>query len=136
MKPADFIRHVENTLGWAPAEDEPRWKATARESAKLVRKIKTKPHLYTWDNLMLTVELLRRERAVITSPVAVCTHVRRALDAQYQVVTSDIAGAIHAAITEAFTAGEQTWVERLARASGDARHEVLAEWNQHHADAN
>lgn len=124
----EFCQLVENTLGWEPDETLPPWKVMSAEVGKLKRKMATKPKLYTWENLTLAAELLRRERKTVTSPAAVCWHVERAIRAANQTVTSDIVGHIHAAVTEAFLAGEPEWVERLARAIGDGRYEVLEQW--------
>lgn len=132
MNNRQFVEHVENTLGWAPPDDgRPRWKVLTLEAAKLKRKRETNPRLYSWDNLLLTVEMLRRDGAEVASPAAVCWHVRRAL-ARASLGADpnggDLAGRVHVALGEAFVAGEHEWVERLARARGEARHEALAEW--------
>ena len=137
MNYMEFVKHVENTLGWVPPEGTwPRWKTLTLEAAKLKRKMATNPRLYTWDHMLLAVEMLRRSGTQVASPAAVCWHVRRALAAEGEREdTGDIAAKVHLAISEAFMAGESEWVERLARARGDARKEVLEEWNAIRVDS-
>jgi hypothetical protein len=131
-KLSEFILYVENTLGWAPPENQERWVSYGIEARKLKRKMATNPDLYTLDNLVLAVALLRHERKPVRSPVAVCSHVERAIKlAAAPETTSDLAGKIHQAIIEAFTAGDTTWVERLAAAHGTARRETLNAWREH-----
>lgn len=126
----EFVTAVENTLGWCPPEDDrPRWKVIAIEAGKVNRKIKTNPALYTWDNLQLALELLRRERREVKSPAAVLWHVERALkQAAVVEVVEDIDVAISDAVDEAMDAGEYEWADRLVRARGTGRQRVLDEW--------
>lgn len=132
MNATEFCEHVENTLGWEPPElkpGQPGWKRYMGEAAKLNRKIKTRPDLYTWDNLLLTVEWLRRQRKA-AGPTGVCWFVVEALkEAPAPDPLSDrLTGEVFDALTEAMVAGEPDWVETLARATGSARHQVLIDW--------
>lgn len=133
MNATEFCRIVENTLGWVPTgnENDPPYKRYMAEAGKLNRKIKTNPELYTFENLVLTVTWLRRRRHVST-PTGVCWFVKDALKEapEPDALNTNVTRRIFEAITEAMVAGEPDWVERLARASGSARDDVLGEWNE------
>lgn len=125
----EFVTAVENTLGWEPPESQPRWKAVQVEAAKVNRKIATNPALFTWANLQLALELLRRERKEVKSPAAVLWHVERALaQAAVEEQTDDLDEQVQKAVTEAMEAGAYEWVERLVRSRGDGRSEALRAW--------
>lgn len=131
MNATEFVELVENTLGWDPGvtPDRPHWKALMGEAAKVNRKIKTNPTLYSWDNLVVTVAWLRRHKRSL-SPLGVIAAVEDALKAAgpAEAVSSDLSGQIHLALTTAFLEGDTDWVERLARATGPARLDVLMRW--------
>lgn len=131
MNATEFCEHVENTLGWEPTvkDGDPKWKRYMVEAAKLNRKVKSDKDLYTWDNLLLTVEWLRRKRKA-TTPTGVCWHVEKALKeaAVPDPLNDHLTALVFSAITEAMVAGEPDWVEKLARATGSARTEALTDW--------
>lgn len=127
----EFVELVENTLGWEPPVTKPRWRALMVEAGKVKRRIAGDPELYSWANLELTVRWLRQQGKPVT-PVGVCWFVPDAIAAApASEVTSALAGRVHQAVVEAMVAGEPDWVERLARATGDARRAVLADWEAH-----
>ena len=132
----DFCIRVENTLGWSHDRSMPRWKALSIEAAKLRRKMSTDPALYTWPNLELAVELLRREQREVDSPAAVCWHVERALAlaAVPEPVLDDIDADIDELVNEIaqreLAAGDpEGWAMRLLRAWGrEGRLAALVEY--------
>lgn len=126
-----FAEYVENRLGWAPTDTEaqPRWKTLMTEAGKLNRKVKQNPDLYTWDNLVLTVDWLTRKKVVVRTPLGVFFFVDEALKrAAAAEAIDDVSGQIFTALTEAMVEGEHDWVDKLARARGKARQAVLQEW--------
>lgn len=136
MNATEFCRHVENTLGWVPRPVEPEWRTYVPEAGRVNRMIKTNPALYSWDNLVLTVAYLKARRRTVR-PSWVGRYVEEALAraGDRELVTSDLTGRVHLAIMQAMVAGEPDWVERLARATGAARLDVLAGWEANHAHA-
>lgn len=135
--PKSFVEYVEGALGWVPPETAttPRWKAIINEAAKVKKKVATDPVLYTWENLALTVEWLRRRKEPIKTPTSVFWRVEAALrDSATPVVPerpTDIAVAVQQAIDreQAQRApGWQGWVSRLTRAQGAGRQDTYNEW--------
>jgi hypothetical protein len=125
-----FAEHVENTLGWAPTDTEvqPRWKSLMLVAGRINKRIASNPTLYTWDNLLVTVLWLKRLGKEV-SPLGVFWYVEEAVKKRPVIeATDDLAGKVFTALTEAMVAGEQDWVDQLARARGEARHDVLAGW--------
>ena len=129
----DFVIHVENQLGWTPTvtEKTPLFKARNIEVAKLKRKIAEKPSLYTWHNLLTTVEYCRRKQIRVASPVAVCWKVEKALkEIGPEAPVSPVAERIQKAIAweQAHSLpGREDWIGMLTRAAGDAREAVLVD---------
>lgn len=128
----DFVRHCENTLG-IPLDltsGKPVWKLRQIEAGKLKRKRESNPKLYTIDNLMLTVEWLRQRRQEVKSAASVCWRVEDALKtaAEPEPERDDFEARYAAAIAAEQVAGDTAWLGRLTRARGNARSEVLREW--------
>lgn len=124
--PTAFVKHVEASLGWEPPTG-PEWKRYQGEARKVATKRATNPGLYSFENLRLAVQLLRRERKERT-PVGVFSHVERALDLRLDVET-DIEQDIRSAIRlEARRGNPDGWCERLTRAQGYYRKAALEEW--------
>lgn len=127
MTPTQFCQHVENTLGWMPPANVAPYRKYIAEARKVQRAIDTNPTLHTWRNLLLAVELLRREGKSRT-PVGVFAHVQRALDLAREELP-DVEREIHEAVAyELSREDPQGWAERFARASGIYRRELLEEW--------
>lgn len=126
----DFVRHVENTLGVILDPSKPPWKARQIEAGKLKRKRETNKKLYTIDNLLLTVEWLRQRRQHVKSAAAVCWHVERALKEapEPELAPDEFEQRYAYAIRVEQHLGETEWLGRLLRARGDARKELLSEW--------
>ena len=132
-----FVEYVEGALGWAPpvTDKTPRWKAIAVEAGKVNKKVATNPALFTWENLALTVEWLRRRKEVIKTPTAIFWRVEDALRDSATPVRperpADIATAVQQAVdTEQAkrAPGWQGWVSRLTRAQGAGRQDTYNEW--------
>lgn len=131
MNATEFCQLVETRLGWeAPAGGERRRYMT--EAGKVNKAIAKNPHVYTWDNLRLAVELLRREKKSRT-PFAVLAHVERARDLaldQDTDVEADIRGAM---AIETEKGDLEGWAVRFARTEGAYRRIVLDEWKAQHS---
>lgn len=125
--PGQFIDAVENTLGWSSALRGPRWKVRKIEAGKVDKKRATNPALYTWPNLMLALELCRRERLPRT-PTGVFAHVERALELR-RAPEVDLEEAIREATAREVAAGDpDQWVTRFARSAGHYRKEAYEQW--------
>jgi hypothetical protein len=127
----EFVVHCENTLGWVPDETKELWKARSIQAGRLNKAIKTKPHLYTWANLELAVEYLRRKRQPIKSPMFVLYVVEDALRLASQESARPLADLIDEAIRleraqPALTS--DSWVGQLTRAVGTYRPDAYDEW--------
>lgn len=125
-----FCKHVEARLGWLP-EDRyaPAWQRYRGEASKVLRKIATNPELYTWRNLGLAVEYLAREKKT-RSPVGVFSYVGVALEAAANpdpAVEEELRAALRLEMAKGDPKG---WVERLNRAVGPFRMELLNQWRQ------
>lgn len=132
MNAIEFVKIVEARLGWMPPSSHNVRMGHTRyvaEAAKVKRKAATKPDLYTWDNLLLAVELLVRERQPRT-PVGVFAHVERALAMAVE-VEDDLETAIRDATAYEVQRGDPDgWETRFARAVGHYRSLALAEWKE------
>lgn len=130
----EFIIKCENLLGWCPPDDKPLWKARAIEAGKLNKKIKTDPKLYTWHNLELALSMSVAEREPITSPVALCWRVERALrkaeeTASYTDPEFECQRAVEWELGQESSDERIYWVGRFTRVhGGTARRELLNEW--------
>lgn len=122
-----FLKDLENTLGWLPRNRK-------MSAAKLLREMEADRRLYTWDNLTLAMEYLRRQRRTVKSPTAILLYVKPALElANAPVASTDLQTQIEQALTyehEHHGTDWERWVGRLVRARGEARAEVWAEWQQ------
>lgn len=127
MNATEYCKLVENKLGWAPPRGVRGWELYRAEAAKVNRKIATNPSLYTWDNLLMAVALLVRERQSRT-PIGVFSHVERALDLAMD-KDDDIEEEIRKVIAYETERGDPNgWVTRLNRATGGWRRTALDEW--------
>lgn len=129
-----FVVAVENALGYALEETatKPLYKVRQAEAAKVNRRIKSNPALYTWDNLELALEHCRAKRLSGKSPVYVTYHVENALKGKEAAPPARPLGErIDAAVAHEMSTqaeGWQNWVGLLSRANGDGRKDVLAWW--------
>lgn len=125
-----FCKLVEAKLGWVPPNPHaPAWLAYKQEASKVTNKIATDPELYTWRNLELAVELLRREKKP-RSPIGVFAHVARAVEMANE-VEPDLDTQIREATAYEVRRGDPAgWVTRFARAQGAYRAQALAEWRE------
>lgn len=131
MNATEFCELVEMRLGWEIPHraNRPRWKQVVTEAAKVNRKQAENPSLYTWTNLQLAVELLRREKKS-RSPVGVFAHVQRALDLALD-DESDLEYEIRKVVTYEEQRGDPDgWAVRFARATGPYRRRLLDEWRE------
>lgn len=123
-----FVKHVENTLGWAPFSGKHRKLIVAG----VVQRRSENLQLFTWDNLYLTVEWLRVRRMTIKSPLYVFFKVEQALvKGIVPDAPSDIADLIQRAIEherEFEREGWDDWTERLSRVTGRYRQDTYDEW--------
>lgn len=129
--PVAFAEYVENRLGWAPTDTEalPRWKSLMVQAGKLNKKVQQNPQLYSWANLVLTVDWLAKKKVTIKGPLGVFFFVDEALKrAAAAEAIDDLSGQIFTALTEAMVEGQHDWVDRLARARGTARVQLLQDW--------
>lgn len=120
-----FIQRLENTLGYLPRN-------RSQDVTLLLKAMEDKPTLYTWHNLDLAVEMLRRQRKTVHTSRAILLYVEQAVAlANAPVVTTPIADLIEAAIAheqEHRADGFEAWIGKLIRSKGDYRHEVYADW--------
>ena len=117
----ELVQTVENTLGWAPHGVRHRKLVVA----EVVGKIAERPGVYTWENLAITVEFLRRKRIQVGSPMYLFRRLEEAVEAAYlPPPVSTLAQLVEAAVLhEQATQREdwQHWVGRLTRATGAGR---------------
>lgn len=133
-KPIPFVIHCENMLGIAYPATVATYKARSRAAKMLLQRIWTNPLLFTWDNLVATVEYLRRRHITVTSAAGVCDHVQRAIQPEDPPVKIDIWQQL---INEALrlemsqcVAGGDPWIGRLVRCSGPGRQGTYTEWRE------
>lgn len=133
MTPTAYIVHVENTLGWeAPVGEE--WQRYQREARNVILRQETNPELYTWRNLMLATEYLRR-RKTSRSPLGVFAYVELAL-AEAPVDDTELETNIRTAVARELRAGDILgWAARFARATGSYRGQAYAEYTAAHQAA-
>lgn len=130
MTPMSFCQLVEGRLGWSPGDfppDVPGWQRYRAEAGKVQRKMRQDPARYTWRNLKLAVEFLRRQHLTRT-PIGVFAYVDAAL-AKSAVPETQIEGRIQAAIAAETAQGDPDgWAARLMRVHHSYRLEALVEW--------
>lgn len=132
----ELIILCENLLGWDPPDDKPLWKSRAIEAGKLNKKIKTDPKLYSWHNLELALNMSFEEREPITSPVALCWRVERALrkaeeTQQYTDPELETQKALDWEMGRSPSEERTYWVGRFTRVHGGvARRDLLNEWKE------
>lgn len=128
----ELVVLIENTLGWTPPDHLPLWKSRSVEAGKINRQVEANPRLYTWHNLELAVEYLRRKRQPVKSPVGVIYAVEKALeDAAAPPVQRPLGELIDSALAwehEHELPDSAKWIGWLTRASGNARQGVYDEW--------
>lgn len=129
--PTSFCQLVETELGW----DNPQWfkgkRAYMVEAAKVKRMIAARPDLYTWGNLKLAVQLLKREQQTRT-PVGVFAHVVRALEAAAAPEVSIEVDVQRAIAVEQLRGDPDGWIGRFMRAAPAFQAQLLMEWRQPH----
>lgn len=132
---AELVLLCENVLGWTPASGVPLVRARKALAQRLTNEMRKQPQKLTLRNLELTVELLRRERAPIRSPLFLIHRVDDAIAAANAVPpVTPIAERIEAALAierakAEFDDRADHWVDRLIRVRGPYRAEVYAEWH-------
>ena len=126
-----YCRLVENVLGWSPPRrrnDKP-WTGYAALAKRVNEKITTDPVLFTWANLELAVELLRREK-LPRNPLGVFAHVARAVKPAVE-SESDVEVEIRKAIAYEVLRGDPgNWEVRFARVHPSLRAQTLDEWRE------
>lgn len=128
MNAIEFCKHVEAQLGWeAPAGADRR--RYIPEAGKVKRRITTDPERFTWENLLLAVELLRKEKKS-RSPIGVFEHVDRALDLALDTEVDVEADIREATRAEAAKGDPDDWVVRFSRATGEFRRRALDEYRR------
>lgn len=126
-----FLQVVENTLGWDPGKRGSRRRGQELYVGKVLDKIATNPQLYTWDNLGLAVELVRRKRHVIQSPLNVFSFVEEAVELAYVPIERPLDEEMAEATRLEYSRTDpdaELWLMRLARAADHARADVLQMW--------
>lgn len=126
----EFVVLCENTLGYNPDPTKELWKARSIMAGRLNKAIKAKPHLYTWENLELAVELLRRQRQPVASPMFVLYKVEEALKAAAAAQIRPLGELIDEAVAaeRSLPQPSQDWIDQLTRAVGKYRKDALDEW--------
>ncbi len=127
----EFVVHCENTLGWVPDETKELWKARSIQAGRLNKAVKKNPALYTWANLELAVELLRRRRQPIKSPMFVLYVVEEALRLAREEQARPLGELVEEAIAAEYSKPEltsQDWIGQLTRAVGKYRQDAYDEW--------
>lgn len=126
-----LVAHVENTLGWLPTGKGTVWSQRALEAAKIKRKMGENPTLYSYGNIALAVEYLRRKRQPVASPVAALFYVEAALEHHHAAPVRPLGAQIDEAIRDELArpdAVSSSWVSRLTRVVGTARQQMYDEW--------
>jgi hypothetical protein len=126
----EFVVLCENTLGYNPDPTKELWRARSIMAGRLNKAIKAKPLLYTWANLELAVELLRRQRQPVASPMYVLYKVEEALKAAAAAQVRPLGELVDEAIAaeRALPEPDERWVQQLTRAVGKYRQDALDEW--------
>lgn len=132
-KTRDLVTYISNQLGWAPplGDTRPAWKVASTETAKLSRAMAKNPKMFTFDNLILATEYMRKEKIVPRSPMAVVYYVGPALHAASAVEKRPLGELIDDAIGTEYELkhpGWRDWVSRLTNAFGPYRQEVYDSW--------
>lgn len=130
MTPTSFCQLVEGRLGWAPnvSAQTPNWQRYRVEARKVARKLDEDPARFTWRNLRLAVELLRR-RQLTRTPCGVFAYVDLALQ-KANTLPDDTEAAVTRVMHAELAVGDPDgWAARLMRARGRYRLEVLEEWH-------
>ena len=127
MNAVQFCELVERRLGWEAKGV--RWRALKVEAGKVNHKIATDPTRYTWDNLILAVELLAREKQSRT-PTGVFAHVDRALDLALDREVDYEAEIREVMRYETLRGDPAGWAVRFARAEGAYRRLLLNQWRE------
>lgn len=121
--PKEFMRHVENTLGWHP----PKGYAAQGAYAQRISARMGESEAFTWHNLELAVELLRREK-LPRSPMGVFHHVARAVAMEVD-VEEDLDVAVRNAIAIEVAKGDPDgWESRFTRCHPLYREQLLTEY--------
>lgn len=129
MNAVEFCAMVEGRLGWEMPQDRPRWLVLRQEAGKVLKRQAEDPTRYTWDNLVLAVNLLAREKKSRT-PTGVFAHVDRALDLALDTET-DVEAEIRQVVAYETKMGDPLgWAVRFARADGYYRRLLLIEWRE------
>lgn len=128
----EFVVLCENALGWVPDPNVSLHKARMVMAGRLKREIAKDPHKMTWANLELAVEMLRRKRQPIKSPLYVTYKVDEALQESNRPAPVRPLGELidQAVAREQDSADERSayWLGRLTRAAGKYRQEAYDEW--------
>lgn len=132
MKYTEFCKLVENTLGWEADASKPDWLRYNIEAAKLRKRVESQR--FTEADMMLVLRWAQRERKVL-SPSNLTYHVdqaRKAAGRRNDSVPLQIDQAISVAVQHEYEhhPDDMTWVRRLTRAVGPARHDVINEWKE------
>lgn len=135
-----LLEHLSNELGWVPEESatRPHYMVINTHAQHINAAIARKPKLHTWANLELAVAYLRAKRKTITSPLAVFAYIEPALKLAPVVVARPLGDLIDGAIAQETSLqlpGWEEWRDRLARAFGEYRREVYAEWQAERGDS-
>lgn len=127
----DIVLLCETHLGWAsPNLKTPLWKVRQVEAGKLKRAM-AQDEKVTLPRLELAVELCRRKRTYIKSPVALVYMIDEVLENSHTYVVHELAEQIADAVATEYASGRgdaTEWISRLVRAQGPYRADVLAEW--------
>lgn len=127
----DIVLLCETHLGWASTDlKSPLWKVRRTEAGKLNRAMAKDPKV-TLARLELAIELCRRKRTYIKSPMVLVYMVDEVLTNSHTTHVHELAEQIEQAVHREYNSGQPDatdWISRLVRAQGPYRADVLAEW--------
>lgn len=131
-----LVELCENQLGFTFDLENgvPIYKQRQREVAKIKRKMKENPKLYTLANLELAVEYSWRKRLAIKSPLALFHRVEWALrEAAENENPTDAQAAVQQAVNWELTQSDdmaEVWIGRLMRAQGRGALDTYKLWKE------
>lgn len=128
-----LVKACENVLGWTPPASMPLTTARTIAARRLGKEMAKDPERLTPRNLELAIELCRRQRQQIKSPLYLIYKVDEAVAAaNVATAQSDIATLMEQAIAFEMDSDpseeREYWLGRLVLARGRFRDEVYAEW--------
>lgn len=130
-----YVEYVSNQLGWSPETPAalPMHRRMIIWASRVKKKVADNPSFYSWNNLVLAVEYMRRQHLEIRTPLAPFAYIPSALKVAADTTTSAMSDLIDQAIEYELShqlPGWESWRDRLARAFGGYRQQAYQEWQQ------